>query len=76
MVKVVIQKKVGRVNQKKPISTDIDFGSLATLTEGKSGAFLEAVVNRANTEAFRERRRINHHDLEMAAKNIDGTRVP
>ncbi len=61
---------------KKPISTDIDFGSLATLTEGKSGAFLEAVVNRANTEAFRERRAITQHDLEMVAKNIDGTRVP
>ena len=55
---------------KKPISSDINFQRLATLTEGKSGAFLEAVVNRANTEAFRERREINHHDLETAAKII------
>jgi SpoVK/Ycf46/Vps4 family AAA+-type ATPase/uncharacterized membrane protein YhdT len=54
----------------KPISNDINFQRLATLTEGKSGAFLEAIVNRANTEAFRERREINHHDLEAATKII------
>lgn len=54
---------------KKPINSDINFQRLATLTEGKSGAFLEAVVNRANTEAFRERRAITQRDLESAIKN-------
>ncbi len=55
---------------KKPIEGDIDFNTLAGMTEGFSGSHLEAVVNRANTAAFRERRAITHKDLEDAVMEL------
>ncbi|WP_054697992.1 ATP-binding protein [Syntrophomonas palmitatica] len=56
---------------KKPIENDIDFYKLASWTEGKSGAFLETVVNIANTNAFRERRSITQTDLENAVIELE-----
>jgi len=55
---------------KKPVEGAIDFYALASMTEGFSGSHLEAVVNRANTVAFRERRAITHRDLEAAVKDL------
>jgi len=56
---------------KKPVEKNIDLYLLASLTEGRSGAYLEAIVNRANTVAFRDRRTITHSDLETAIKEFD-----
>jgi ATP-dependent 26S proteasome regulatory subunit len=58
---------------KKPVEKNIDLYLLASLTEGRSGAYLEAIVNRANTVAFRDRRTITHSDLETAIKEFDST---
>lgn len=55
---------------KKPVEEDIDLYVLGSMTEGKSGAYLEAIVNRANTAAFRERRWITQDDLETAAQEL------
>lgn len=58
---------------KKPIEGDINFHDLAHMTDGFSGSHLEAIVNRANTAAFRERRAITQQDLEAAAMEFINT---
>ena len=55
---------------KKPIHPDIDYNLLASMTENKSGAFLEACVNQANTNAFKERRSITQTDIETAVNEL------
>jgi SpoVK/Ycf46/Vps4 family AAA+-type ATPase len=51
--------------QNRPVS-DINTNELARLTEKQSGAFIEAVVNRAATMAWRDQRPICQYDLRKA----------
>ena len=51
--------------QNRPVS-DINTNELARLTENQSGAFIEAVVNRAATMAWRDQRPICQYDLRKA----------
>lgn len=57
----------------KPTSEDIDLHALAGDTENRSGAFLEAAVNRANIVAFRERRSITQNDLVTAVQELSNS---
>lgn len=51
--------------QNRPVR-DINITELARLTENQSGAFIEAVVDRAATIAWRDQRRICQYDLRRA----------
>jgi len=62
--------KILKVHLRNRPVEKIDLGILGEITEGQSGAFLEAVVNRAATAAWRDRRRISQKDLFNAIKQL------